>query len=333
LQLKLLGGNGRPFTSNLRSTNPEAYQAYLQAEYFLGRGRSKEDLGKALAYTDNAIKLEENYAPAWALRASVQNAMALVALTDAAEGFRKARDDAERAITLDPTLASAYLALATTQISYDWDWDAADASLTQAAAFEPGNVELFRIRANLSKVLGHLDQAIKLYEQAVLLDPLRANSYVSLGQLLYVAGRYDEALAALQQALNLNPQATYAHVILGQILIAQGKPQQALAEIEKEPNEGGKLPGEVLVYHALGRKQDSNAALDVLIAKHHTYAAYQIAQVYAYRGESDKSFEWLERAYDQRDTGLPLFNTEPLFKNLHRDPRYTELLKKMRLPT
>jgi TolB-like protein/DNA-binding winged helix-turn-helix (wHTH) protein/Tfp pilus assembly protein PilF len=333
LQLKLLGGNGQPVASNLRSTNPEAYQAYLQAEYFLGRGKSKEDLDKALAYTDNAIKLEENYAPAWALRASVENAMAVVALTDATEGFRKARDDAERAITLDPTLASAYLAFATTQIYYDWDWDAADASLTKAAALEPGNVEVFRIRAHLSKVLGHLDQAIKLYEQSVLLDPLRANSYVSLGQLLYVAGRYDEARAALQQALALNPQATYSHVVLCQILIAQGNPQQALAEIEKEPNEGGKLTGEVLAYHALGRKQDSNAALAGLIAKHHTYGAYQIAQVYAYRGDSDKSFEWLERAYDQRDTGLPSFNTEPLFKNLHHDPRYAELLKKMRMST
>ena len=333
LQLKLLGGNGQPVAPNQRSANPGAYQAYLQAKYISGRGKSKEDLGKALAYTDNAIKLDENYAPAWTLRASVENAMAIVALTDPTEGFRKARDDAERAIALDPTLASAYLALATTQIYYDWDWDAADASLTKAAALEPGNVEVYRIRSQLSKVLGHLDQAVKLCEQSVALDPLRANSFVSLGQLLYVAGRYDEALTALQQALDLNPLATYAHVILGQILIAQGKPLQALAEIEKEPNEGGKLTGEVLAYHALGRKQDSNTALAVLIAKHDTYGAYQIAQVYAYRGDSDKSFEWLERAYDQRDTGLPSFNTEPLFKNLHHDPRYAELLKKMRLPT
>jgi TolB-like protein/DNA-binding winged helix-turn-helix (wHTH) protein/Tfp pilus assembly protein PilF len=332
LQVRLLGGNGQPVAPNLRSTNPEAYQAYLQAKYFSGRGKSKEDLGKALAYTDNAIKLDENYAPAWALRASVENAMAIVALTDATEGFRKSRDDAERAIALDPTLASAYLALAMTQIYYDWDWDAANASLTKAAALEPGNVEVFRIRSQLSKVLGHLDQAVKLYEQSIALDPLRANSYVTLGQLLYVAGRYDEALAALQQALDLNPLATYAHVIMGQILIAQGKPQQALAEIEKEPNEGGKLPGEALAYHALGRDKDSNVALAGLIAKYHMDAAYQIAQVYAYRGDSNKSFEWLKRAYDQRDTGLPSFNTEPLFKNLRHDPRYTDLLKKMRLP-
>jgi tetratricopeptide (TPR) repeat protein len=195
----------------------------------------------------------------------VENAMAIIALTDATEGFRKARDDAERAIALDPTLASVYLALATTQIYYDWDWDAADAALTKAAALEPGNVEVFRIRSQLSKVLGHLDQAVKLYEQSVALDPLRANSYVSLGQLLYVAARYDEALAALQQALDLNPLATYAHVILGQILIAQGKPQQALAEIEKEPSEGGKLPGEVVqIFLCFWMRQSSQIDLHCL---------------------------------------------------------------------
>jgi TolB-like protein/DNA-binding winged helix-turn-helix (wHTH) protein len=103
LQLKLLGGNGQPVAPNARSANPEAYQAYLQAEYFSGRGESKEELDKALAYTDMAIKLDDKYAPAWALRASVQNMMAGVGLTDTKEGFRTARDDAERAIALDPT--------------------------------------------------------------------------------------------------------------------------------------------------------------------------------------------------------------------------------------
>src|SRR5229473_2321148 len=152
LRLKLLGTNGQPVASTLRSANPEAYEAYLQAEYFSGRGQSKEELDKALAYTDEAIKLDEKYAPAWALRASVQNAMAEVALTDPTEGFRKARDDAERAVALDPTLASAYLALATTQIYLDWDWDTADASLTKAAALEPGSVEIFRIRSYRSRV-------------------------------------------------------------------------------------------------------------------------------------------------------------------------------------
>jgi TolB-like protein/DNA-binding winged helix-turn-helix (wHTH) protein/Flp pilus assembly protein TadD len=331
LQLKLLGGNGQPVAPNLPSANPEAYQAYLQAEYFSGRGPSKEDLAKALSYTDTAIKLDEKYAPAWGLRASVQNMMAEGGLTDVTEGFRKARDDAERAIALDPTLASAYLALAMTQINCDWDWEAANTSIIKAAALEPGSVEVLRIRSYLSRILGNLDQAIKLYEQAVALDPLSANSYSRLGYLLYAVGRYEEARATLQKALDLNPQTAYVHLTLDKILIAEGKPQQALVEIEKEPSEWRKFTGLALAYHALGREQDSNAVLAALIAKYRTDSAYQIAQVYAYRGESDETFEWLEHAYKQRDPGLPEIKSNPLFKNLHHKPRYTELLKKMRL--
>jgi TolB-like protein/DNA-binding winged helix-turn-helix (wHTH) protein/Tfp pilus assembly protein PilF len=332
LQLKLLGSNGQPVVSNARSANPEAYQAYLQSEYFSARGQSK-DLGKAVAYADTAIKLDEKFAPAWALRASVQNKMAEYGLTDATEGFRKARDDAERAIALDPTLAAAFLELANTQIDYDWDWDAANTSLTKAAALEPGSVEVFYTRSYRFRVLGNLDQATKLYQQAVALDPLRPISYAGLGYQLYVVGRYDEAQAALQKALDLNPQASYVHWHLVNILIAEGKPQQALAETENESLEWAKLAGQALAYHALGREQDSNAALASLIAKYSSEGAYQIAQVCSYRGEADKAFEWLERAYEQRDPGLPEIKTDPSFKNLRRDPRYTDLLKKMRLPT
>ena len=332
LQVKLLGSNGQPVASTLRSSNPQAYQAYLQANYFLGRGQSKEDLSKALAYTDTAINLDKTYAPAWALRASVQNRIAEIGLTDITEGFRQARSDAERSIALDPNSALGYLALARTQILYDWDWDAANTCLTKATVLEPGNAEAFRLRSYLSRQLGNLDEAIRLYEQAVALDPLRPDFHLGLGYLLYVAGRYDRAKAELQKALDLNPQAARVHFSLGKILIAEGKLQQALAEIEKEPGEWGKLTGQVMIYHALGREQDSNAALAGLIAKHHTDSAYQIAQVYAFRGEFDKSFEWLERAYKQRDPGLTQIKTDPLFKNLPQDRRYNELVKKMHLP-
>jgi TolB-like protein/DNA-binding winged helix-turn-helix (wHTH) protein len=332
LQVKLLGSNGQPVPSTLHSANPEAYQAYLQANYLFGRGQSKEDFGKALAYADTAIKLDEKYAPAWALRASVQNRIVGLDQTDTAEGIQRARGDAGRAIALDPTSASGYLALARTQIDYDWDWDAANIDLAKAAALEPGSVEVFRIRSRLSWVSGDLDQAVKLAEQVAALEPLRSNSYLGLGHLLYLAGRYDEAQKELQKALDLNPQATFAHYTLGKILIAERKSQLALAEIEKEPGEWAKLTGQALAYHALGRGQDSTAALGALIAKYGTDGAYQIAQVYAYRGESDKSFEWLERAYKQRDPGLTDMKTDPLLKSLRHDPRYTEFLKKMHLP-
>jgi TolB-like protein/DNA-binding winged helix-turn-helix (wHTH) protein/Flp pilus assembly protein TadD len=331
LQLKLLGGDGQPVASSLRSANPEAYQAYLQANYFLGRGTGKEDIAKVLAYADQAIKLDEKYAPAWALRATVEEMMAQYSLIDVTAGYRKSRDDAERAIALDPASASGYLALARTQIGHDWDWGTANTSLTKAAALEPGSAEVFRIRSILSKVLGNLDQAIKLAKQAIALDPLRANSQAGLGHYLYAAGKYDDAQAALRKALDLNPQVAFVHSILGKILIAEAKPQQALAEIEKEPNDWEKLTGHALVYRALGREKNSNAALAELIAKHDTDSAYQIAEAYAFRGELDKSFEWLERAYKQRDPGLTQIKADPLLKNLRHDARYTDLLKKMRL--
>jgi hypothetical protein len=104
------------------------------------------------------------------------------------------------------------------------------------------------------------------------------------------------------------------------------------AEIEKEPSDWGKLAGQALAYHALGREQDSNAALAGLIAEYSNQGAYQIAQVYAYRGQSQEWFTWLERAHKQRDPGLPEINRDPLFRNLHDDPRCAELLKKMHLP-
>jgi TolB-like protein/DNA-binding winged helix-turn-helix (wHTH) protein len=332
LQVKLLGSNGQPVPSTLPSANPEAYQAYLQANYFFGQGHSKESLGKALAYADQAIKLDEKYAPAWALRAGVQHRMAGFSLTDITEGYREARDDAERAIALDPTSASGYLALARTQNDYDWDWDAANTSLTKAAALEPGSADVLRLRSYLARELGDLDQAIKLNEQAIALDPLRTDFHLGQGYTLYLAGRYDEAQVELKKALDLHSQAAFAHVSLGEIFIAKRKPEQALAEIEKEPSEWARLTGQALVYHALGRDQDSNTALADLIGKYNADSAYQIAQAYAFRGQTDKSFEWLDRAYKQRDGGMTDVKIDPVFKNLRRDPRYVELLKRMRLP-
>ncbi len=334
LQPKLLGsGQTIASTVPLHSVNPEAYQAYLQANYFWGRGTGEGDVAKALAYADQAIRLDEKYAPAWALRASVLNMMAESGLTDVTDGFRKARDDAERSIALDATSASAYLALARTQIYHDWDWDTANTCLAKAAALEPGNAEVFRARSYLARALGNLDEAVKLYEQAVALDPLRANSHLGLGSLLYMAGRFKEGKTSLEKALDLNPQAAFAHANLSKILLAEGKPQQALAEIEKETNDWEKLTDQAMIYHALGREQDSNAVLAALIAKHRNDSAYQIAEVYAFRSESDKSFEWLERAYEQRDAGVPDIKVDPVFSSLRRDPRFTELLKKLRLPT
>jgi TolB-like protein/DNA-binding winged helix-turn-helix (wHTH) protein/predicted Zn-dependent protease len=325
LQLKLLGGN-------LQNTNSQAYQAYLQAKYFIGQGRGKDDLDKALTYADTAIKLDEQFAPAWALRAKIRNTMAEAELTDVTQGYREARDDAERAIVLDPNSAEACLALATNQLDYDWDWDAANSFVARAAALEPGSTEVLRVRSNLYWVFGDLEQAIKLREQLVALDPLRADSFLDLAFLQYLAGRYKEADTNLQKGLDLNPQAAFGHFTRALVFIAQGMPQQALAATEKEQSDWAKLTVQALADHALGREQDSRAALTELIGKHATDSAFQVAEVYGFRGEPDNAFAWLGRAYEQRDTGLIMLKTDPLLKGLRHDQRYVALLNKMRLP-
>lgn len=331
LQVKLLGDNGRPFDSNARSTSPQAYQAYLQAEFFKNQGQSKADYGKALEYASNAIALDQKYAPAWALRSSMEGAMAELGMVDAPESFQRARSDAERAIALDPALASAYLALEGTQSVYDWDWDAAEISVNRAAALEPGSVDVLHRRAQLARVFGRLDEAVKFERETVALEPLQTNSHLHLGIASLVAGRYDEAEAALRKAQELNPQAAFVHFSLGEVLLLEGKPEQALAEAQMEPSDWGKLTALALIYHKLGREQDSNAALAELIRTHQMDAALQVAQVYAFRGQIDKAFEWLERAYQQRDSGLPNLKSELFMEGLHNDPRYVDLLVKMRL--
>jgi TolB-like protein/DNA-binding winged helix-turn-helix (wHTH) protein/Tfp pilus assembly protein PilF len=332
LQIKLLSPKDATVIGSERSANAEAYDAYQRARYFTTRGRDEADLDNALAYAEKAIKLDAKYASAWALRSYILDAMADVGLMEPATTFLRAREDAERAIELDSNSAAGYLALAWVQINRDWHWEAAELSLNKAAEREPGNAAILRYRSFLSQSLGRLNEAIKFFEQAMALDPLLASGQSQLAFLLYSAGEYEQAKAAAQKALELNPQKTYDHFTQGEILLARGQPLQALTEIEQEPAAIWKLTGEALAYHALGRSQDSNAALTQLIKEHQQTMAYQIAEVYAYRSDSDSAFQWLNRAYQQRDSGLRNLKIDPLLTDLRRDPRYAELLRKMHLP-
>jgi len=331
LQGKLVSPNSLEHSPGSR-TDPEAYQAYLHGQYFIARGQDKRDLDKALSYSDQAIKLDANYAPPWAQRSQVLRTMANLTLIDNTEAFQRARESAQKAIALDPNLAAGYLAMAMVQINHDWDWEGADVSLRKAGMLEPGSSEVLRDRAILARVLGRVDEAIELYKQAIALDPLKANFHLALGYELYIGGRYEEARDALQRAQDLNPQLSSLHLIRGLILLAEGRPQEARAEMENETGEWGKWTGEPLANYTLGRLEESDGALKKLIATYQNDCAFQIGEVYAYRGETDKAFEWLDRAYRQRDPGTPELKTDPLMRSLHQDPRYAELLKQMHLP-
>jgi len=330
LKVTLLGG--KTAMPSAQGTNADAYNAYLQGEYFLKR-HGKENLEKAIAYYDQAIKLDPGYAPAWVGLAAARSNQADRGYLPVEEGYRKAREAAERALALNANLADAHAAMGGIKMSYDWDWTGADTSYQRALALEPGNAKFVRNAAVLAKTLGRLDEALTQDRRAVELDPLSVPAHNTLGLAAYYAGRPEEAAAAFKKALELNPQFPNSHALLGQVYLAQAHPQEALAEMEREPEPALRLQGEALAYHALGRKKESDAALAELIAKYQADAAFQISEVYAFRGEADRAFEWLERAYAQRDSGLAEMKGDPLLKSLERDPRYAAFLKKMRLPT
>ncbi|MHB8727216.1 MAG: TPR end-of-group domain-containing protein [Casimicrobiaceae bacterium] len=153
-----------------------------------------------------------------------------------------------------------------------------------------------------------------------------------LGSSLRAADRLAEADAAYRQTLELTPQRTATRASLSLVLLAQGRGEEALAEVLREPEEALRLWASAIIHHAAGRGDASEAALQALIAKYQAEGAYQVAMVYAARGEVDRAFDWLERAYVQRDSGLAEMKSEPFLRSLHADPRWGTFVRKMGLP-
>ncbi len=327
LKVTLLGG--APVQS-ATSKNPEAYNSFLQAQYF-SHVRSKEALEKAAAYFEQATRLDPGYALAWAMLGSVRANQAGKADLPVDEGYRVARESVGRALALDPNLGMGHAVLGWIHLAYDWDWPAADASLKRALALEPGNAAVVENNASLDKTLGRFDEAVELFQRAIAIDPLSADNYYNLAITLNHAGRQEEAATAAKKALRISPNYAAAHAALAMDYLAQSRPQEALREVQSETNAAWRLISLPLVYYALGQKKEADAALTDLIAKLPKDAAYQIAEAYAFRGEADSAFQWLDRAYSQRDGGLTEIIGDPLMKSLEHDPRYLEFLKKMRL--
>jgi serine/threonine-protein kinase len=329
LKIKLLGG--KPATPAPKPPKPEAYNAYLMGRYFLHAARNKENLEKAENYFERAVQVDPDYAPAWAgLGKSISNLAGWGYIPDG-EGYRKAREAIERALKLNPNLGEAYAFLADIQQYRDWDWARADASFQRALGLEPGNVVAIGGAAGLAWIRGDLDEAIVLFRRAIEIDPLYPNLYVDLGLVLNSAGRYEEAKIALNKALELAPDTQGAHAVLSRVYLLQSHPQKALAEAQKEKHPIMGLCSAAMAYHALGLKKEADADLAEAIAKFQETAPYEIATVYAFRGEADQAFHWLDRAYAELDGGLSEIKGDPLMNSLKHDSRYAALLQKLHL--
>jgi len=313
-----------------RGTDAEAHRLYLLALHLIDRG-SPEDTRKAIGYLKEVLTRDPQYALAWTGLSVAYSREADAAWVPPAEGYKRAQEAAEEALALDPNLSEAHASLGWMRWVHDWDLRGAQVSLTRALELSPGNALALRRNGALARALGHFDEAIRLNRQAVEQDPLSPWAWSSFGGALLFADRFAEAEAAFRNARELAPQGTITHASLSQALLGQGRTEEALAEATREPHEIVRLYGLAIVYASLGRRAESDAALRELIEKYAKDWGFQIAEVYGVQGEVDKAFEWLERAYAERDSGVMSAKTSTRLRSLHGDPRWSVFLKKIGL--
>jgi TolB-like protein/predicted Zn-dependent protease len=311
--------------------SPEAYDLYLRGRHAFDRA-DKEGLESAAAYFQQILELDPTSVPALEWLAGVQLDRAGFGYVEPREGFEAARRSGKRALDLDPKSSWAYAILSNVHLAYDWDWAAAERDAKDALRLKPRDPIAVGTLSELDIALGRWDEAARLLKTALTLDPLSAGSYVGLSNVQIATGRLSEAEAALRKTLQISPTFAEGHYDLGCVLLLEGNFQGALAEMQQERTDSARDVGLAMVYHALGRRAESDAALAQVVHEHAQDDAWEIADAYAYRGELDQAFASLDRAYSQKDAGLYLIKSDGFFKHLKGDPRYKAFLHKMNLP-
>ena len=323
LQLTLLGT-----TPKVRETDPGAYALFLRAGA-LGRQSTAEAFQQSDALLHQVLAVDPRYAPAWDRLASNFLNEAGHGLLSNKEGTERAREAAMKALEIDPKYAPAHATLGWIAMFGDIDLASAARHFGRALALDPSDLTVLGGSAVLLVSLGRLDAALALYEVIVRRDPVDVTSLVNLAATQRFAGLPDEAIASYRAAMSLSPGLGGARTNLGMALLQKGDAEDALVEVEQESIDPLKEIGLAMATHALGRKSESDAALAALIEKYESDWAYNIAYVYAFRGEADQAFTWLDKAVATGDPGLSYLGLEPLFDSLHGDARWLPLLRRL----
>lgn len=322
LRVKLLAA-----TPQVRETVPGAYSLFLQAGH-TGRQGTAEAFVRAIEMLQEALALDPEYAPAWERLAGVYVNQAGVGLRDFDEGIALAREAADKALAIDPDYAQAHDLLGWIELLHN-NFAASASHFSRALELEPTNPSIVSNASALLSSLGRFDEAIALQEYQVDRDPVAPVGHANLGASYLLVGRWQESIASSRTTLRLSPEYVGAHYYVGLGLLFDGDAAGALLEIERESSPIYRQTGLPVAYHALGRKADSDNALTALIARFGEEAAAYIASVYAYRGESDPAFDWLDKAVAAGDPGLLEAAWHPLFDTLHSDPRWLPFLQRV----
>jgi serine/threonine-protein kinase len=324
--------------SKSQTVNPRAYESYLQGRYFWNK-RTPGDLNASIKSFDGAIAIDPTYARAYAGLADSYATMGNNRLLPPDEAFPKAEAAAEKALSLDEDLAEAHASLAFAHWNYDFDWDVVDREYKRAIELNPGYTTAYHWYSGYLSGMGRHSEAIAAVKKARELDPLSPRINANVGFILYFARQNDAAIEELQKTLQMDTSSGAPYLYLGMAYLQEGKPQEAIVALEKNSRISDSPAADALDlaygYAVAGRREDSLGMLHQVMAQpHKSYMpALWVARVYTALGEKEDALKWLRRAYDERSPQLPFLNVDPRWDPLRSDPRFQDLLRRMKLQT
>ncbi len=337
LQLKLSGEETKGLTKRY-TINNEAYQLYLKGRFHFAK-RTKDDILKGIEYFQQAIKLDPNFALAYARIAESYASMPAYPFLSPKEAIPQAKAAATRALEIDPTLAEAHTALAYSLAPYDWNWLEAEREFKRALELDPNSsAPHFRYGQVYLAPLGRSDEAIAEVKRALELEPLDLNMGANLAWAYMFARQFDRALDQAKKTYDLEPNFVLGRFVLGQVYIANGMYTEAITLSEKflhaDPTSQFMLQSAGYAYAKSGRRRDAEEVIKRFkdIAKTQYVMSYWVASIYAALGDKDKTFAELENAFAGRDWYLHRLKVDLFWDALRDDPRFADLVKRMGLP-
>lgn len=327
-----LGCKGDEVTGKPPTKDFEAYNHYLKGHFHL-MGFS---FGKSIEFFQKAIEIDSNFAAAYAGLARAYGRLAMYSFEPGTPYYQKAMSAVLKALEIDDQLAEAYSSLGTLKTSFDWDWKGAEKANLRALDLNAGSAETHIIYEQYLRIVGRLDEANEEGKIALSLDPLSQYANRHYGLSLLINRRYDAAIKQLETTLDMFPDSSSSLLYLGDAYLAVGRDMEGIALMEEAYKRSkGKYPfinGIVgYAYGKVGKTETAKKLLSKALEKRKAayFSSLAIAFIYQGLGNTDKTFEWLEKAYEEKEPLLSSIKNYPQLWTLHEDIRFKTLINKM----
>jgi serine/threonine protein kinase/Tfp pilus assembly protein PilF len=337
LRIKLIGEDKKKM-SKRHTENTEAYRLYLRGRYYWNK-RSEYGLQKGIEYFEQAILQDPEYALAYVGLSDCYNMLGGYGYMSPVDAYQKAKSLAMKALEIDDTLGEAYSSLATVKYRFDWEWAEAETLFQKAIHFNPGYPTSHLWYGVYLSLLARFDEALAEVDRALELDPLSVVINWTKGYILWYARRLDESIAQHRKTLEMDPGFIRVHVDISLAYLQKGMYEQAKKELQKAMSLSDQVPAILATLgYVYGISGDTDEALRILkelneSSKRRFISPYNIALIHVALGRKDEAFEWLEKSYQEREDAVVSFKINPRLDPLRSDPRFSDLLRRIGLPT